>query len=157
MRFLLTIALALSTLFVSPAARAQVSSPTRPVDVDVYLTSRAVLDDYLVCTAQVGFLEYALEDVELVVRSADAALSSSRAEVEALRQALSGAELALDACDGRRAVTVAAADELRAQLDRELARRRRAERSRGRWRSLALAGPVVVGAAGVVAGVLLAR
>lgn len=116
-----------------------------------------MLDDYLVCAAEARLLRIELGLTTEAAGSALSALDVRTDEVGALRAALAAGDVALAACEGRRSAESAALAEAAVALAAERERARRAERSRARWRSVALAGPVVVGVAGVVAGVLLAR
>lgn len=129
-------------------------TPTVPLGDGRYLTRRAVLDDYLVCAAETRILRLQLRDVDQATAAALGALAERTAETDALRDALDAAEVELLACDGRRRADAADAAGLRLQLDAEAGRADALERSRDRWRTVAIVAPPVT-AVGVVALIVL--
>lgn len=122
-----------------------------------YLVPRGLVVDYVVCASEASLWRASAEAL------AGQASAASR-EADTWRQALAASEASRRLTGGRLAVAQASASaerSRRAEAERSRSQaersRRRAERSRGRWRAVALAGPVAVGAVGVVVGVLVGR
>lgn len=139
------------------ARTADAQTPAAPLPDGRYAVSRALVEDYVACAVEARALHAVSGDVDIALDALSAELAARGSEVELLRDAIEAGDLALRICEGRRRTSSASAALAGEALDALTARAQRAERSRGRWRALALAGPVAVGAAGVVVGVLLSR